>query len=297
MTMKRVIFSLGLLIAFATIVILLFSGQDDPTMISGIVADSSGPVEGALVRFRGYPNHTFSGVDGRFEIAYLDTSENIYVTAWKPGYYIAGFDEAITAESEDIQITMHHYHPEDNPDYRFISPLLDMDNEFACGNCHLARGEILDTNLPVNEWLQDAHSQSAVNQRFLSLYNGTSLSGERGDNIEYQFDSASGIDIPVAPSLGLDEVGPGFRLDFPDLSGSCATCHVPVAALDAPFTTDPNHAEGVELEGATCDFCHKIQDVGLRENGLPEPGLPGILSLQMLRRMKVSKSSSVNSMT
>ena len=38
-----------------------------------------------------------------------------------------------------------------------------MENESACGHCHTAREQAPDASLPVNEWLQDAHSQSAIN--------------------------------------------------------------------------------------------------------------------------------------
>ena len=66
--MKRVILGLCLLalIAFGISTILFLSGQDSPTMISGIIEDDSGPVTGALVRFRAHPDYTITDSDGHF---------------------------------------------------------------------------------------------------------------------------------------------------------------------------------------------------------------------------------------
>ncbi|NUQ07116.1 MAG: hypothetical protein HUU31_24760 [Anaerolineae bacterium] len=97
------------------------------------------------------------------------------------------------------------------------------------------------------------------------------------------FDADQGVDVPVAPSLGQESAGVGFRLDFPNSAGSCAACHVPVLALQGAHTADPNAAQGVAAEGVTCDFCHKIAGVRLGEEGLPSPHLPGVSSLELLR--------------
>ena len=43
--------------------------------------------------------------------------------------------------------------------------------------CHSREGTDLPSMLPVDEWLLDAHSQSAVNPRFLTMYAGTDALG------------------------------------------------------------------------------------------------------------------------
>ncbi len=252
-----------------------------PLTLRGVVEDEAGPVAGAIVRVRGTNILTTSDEQGRFELVVEAGDEGIHLAAWRPGYYIAGNEEAIQDDTDDIILSLRPHFTTDQPDYQFISPLADMSNPSACGHCHLAReGEM---TMPVEEWLADAHFGAATNPRFLSLYNGTTLTGERGSPTAYEFDAGMGIDLPVAPSLGQGEAGPGFRLDFPDQGGTCAACHVPIAALDAPYDTNANHATGVAIEGVTCDFCHKIQNVRLQTNGLPNPALPGVLSLEMLR--------------
>lgn len=78
---------------------------------------------------------------------------------------------------------------------------------------------------------------------------------------------------------GKNDVVPGYKLDFPNSNGNCATCHVPALALDNPFNSDPNEAQGVAREGIFCDLCHKIDSVNIDKTG----GKPGILSIQFQR--------------
>jgi hypothetical protein len=77
--------------------------------------------------------------------------------------------------------------------------------------------------------------------------------------------------------------GPGYKLDFPNTSGNCAACHLPAAAIDNAYGIDPAKAAGVEKEGVACDFCHKVWDVRLASNGLPQPNMPGVLSFEFRR--------------
>ena len=74
----------------------------------------------------------------------------------------------------------------------------------------------------MGEWRQDVHSRAAVNPRFLSIYNGTTLDGTPGQPTVFRFDKGNLLNVPVAPSLGRDSAGVGFRLDFPDQAGPCA---------------------------------------------------------------------------
>lgn len=255
------------------------SSASSPTVITGVVFGDNGPLSGALVRVRATSIYTRTDEQGWFSLSVSQTNAPLYLTAWAPGYYITGTEDPVSNTDDIVELFLHRYPTEDNPDYEFISPTLDMDNPSACGHCHRDLSG-MNPFMPVDEWLQDAHSQSAINPRFLSLYNGTSITGEQGTLTEYHYDPQIGIAVPVSTT---SPTGAGFRLDFPDESGNCATCHVPIAALDAPYSTDPNQVQGVEKEGVSCDFCHKIQDVRLQADDRVYPGLPGILSIELLR--------------
>jgi len=90
--------------------------------------------------------------------------------------------------------------------------------------------------------------------------------------------------VPLPPSPDRPYFGPGFRLDFPDNSGSCASCHLPtLAGRNGPYG-DPNHATGLNRQGTHCDFCHKIADVVLApDTGAPYDNRTGVLSVELMR--------------
>lgn len=74
------------------------------------------------------------------------------------------------------------------------------------------------------------------------------------DNKNYRWVSA------YAHSHSGSAANPRFRTMYAgtDVHGNCAACHAPLAAIDAPYGTDPLELAGTELEGISCDFCHKI---------------------------------------
>ena len=248
--------------------------------IQGMVTTDDKSVVNAVVRLQGQAAYTLSDAQGRFSLPVTNPETPIHITAWTPGYYIT---VAATDGTDELQLALRRHPTDDNPDYTFISPLLEPDNPTACGRCHAARTGTSSLMLPVDEWLKDAHSGSAVNPRFLSVYNGTTLDGSKGSPTIYGYNAAVGINVPTVPSQGQDDAGVGFRLDFPDETGPCAACHAPVMALNRSDLRDPNKAESVVQEGITCDFCHKIWDVHLEADGKPSPHRPGVQSLQFLR--------------
>ena len=85
-----------------------------------------------------------------------------------------------------------------------------------CGSCHPS----------FKEWQADGHSQSAT-QLSLSLpcmpapmWMATRAAPKK-----------TNLGIPLAPEPDDDDYhGPGFKLDFPNNPGKCATCHTPMAA-------------------------------------------------------------------
>ena len=240
--------------------------------VSGVVVDADGPVSGAVVRVKATENKTITALDGSFQLDSLQHNVPISVTAWADGYYV-GWTDALP-DTSPITITLHRYYTSDNPDYDWFSTE-GAEGSLSCSHC-----------MPCyTEWQQDAHSQSAVNPRFLTMYNGTDLAGNQSPLTEYFCDRDYGC-VPLPPDLEEPYYGPGYKLDFPDSAGNCATCHVPVAAAypGGAYQADINQISGIEKEGVFCEFCHKIGAVTLdSRSGLPYPNLPGVMSMQLFR--------------
>ncbi len=268
---------IGALAALAIIMVVVILLR---TTVRGVVYDENGVIAGAVVRLQGSAHYVITDENGEFSLNIPFTWDPLHITASVPENFIT---VGIASPPTPITLRLSAYSTEDNPAYTFISAV-NPDDSVSCINCHADRTQTIGS-LPVEEWLADAHAQSAVNPRFLSVYNGTTLEGAVGELTAYLYDEAIGIDIPAAPSLGQSSAGVGFRLDYPDITGSCAACHVPILALDQPESADPNHAanQPPAAEGITCDFCHKVSGVRLTAEGVPSPHLPGVLSLDLLR--------------
>jgi hypothetical protein len=273
---RKTISMLFTLLVVSIALILLFAlphQTPKTTIIRGMVISDTGPVKGAVVRVQSASYYTVTDEAGHFTTSVLDSIlPETYLTAWAPNYLIGWAEDIV--DQDNVIITLTPHYTTDNPDYDWFSHEGDP-GSLSCAHCMPSCAE----------WVLDAHSQSAINPRFLSLYNGTALTGVQGQETVYRFDAELGIDVPVAPSQGMDRVGPGFRLDYPELGGNCATCHVPEAAAhpgDAYINI--NTVSGVALEGVFCEFCHKIGEVYLRpETGLPDASKPGVLSMRLYR--------------
>jgi hypothetical protein len=177
----------------------------------------------------------------------------------------------VLAPHEDLVLTLRRYQTEDNPEYTWVPPV----GEGSCYSCKPAVTQV---------WLDhDAHAGSATNPRFLSMYNGTDLEGNRSAPTRYAYVKDYGR-IPLQPDPNQPYFGPGYKLDFPESDGNCAACHTPGPAIPAPYGVDPNTVGGVDRYGIHCDFCHKIAAVTLDpETGLPHPNKPGVLSMDIRR--------------
>ena len=256
-------------------------------IIRGTVIDEkSCGVSGATVRIQTSQRSTVTSSDGSFTIAVPDSNAQTFfkLTAWAKGYFIGGPVKASSGE-KDVIISIHRHSAEDNPDYKWLPSQRSEgtgENQ-GCAECHFRGKTGSLPPLPVDEWLEDAHSQSAVNPRFLTLYSGTDVAGRRSPLTRYMHQRDYGT-FPLAPDMNESYFGPGYRLDFPQHSGSCAACHMATTAVNAPYDTDPTEVNGVGLEGINCDFCHKIWDVRLDPvTGLPFPNMPGVLSFEFRR--------------
>ncbi|MEW6094767.1 MAG: carboxypeptidase-like regulatory domain-containing protein [Chloroflexota bacterium] len=242
--------------------------------VSGIVVDADNlPIAGATVRVKATENKTVSADDGTFILYGLTENIPVVITAWSAEYYV-GWVENVLPNSETVTIILKPYYTTDNVDYTWFSHE-GAEGSLSCSHC-----------MPCyEEWIADAHSQSAINPRFLTMYNGTDVDGNQSPLTRYGYSRDYGR-FPLRPDLTQPYYGPGYKLDFPDTAGNCATCHVPVmtASPGMAYVADPNLASGIELEGVFCEFCHKIGEVTLDSTtGLPYPNMPGTLSMRLYR--------------
>lgn len=258
--------------------------------VGGVVLDADGPVADALVKVQLTDNVTHSAADGSFVLDGLTGGTPLTITAWAPGYYIAW----TTAEAggAPITLTLEAYYNSDNHRYEWFEQD-GIEGSASCGMCHGSFGE----------WQEDAHGIAARNPRFLSMYQGTDVHGNRSpDPIK------NNLGITQPPDLSQPYYGPGFLLDNPNRTGNCATCHTPVAGqirnaqncgwsgchagttaeYAGPNILDPGvsplQLSGDAAEGISCEFCHKTERVYInRATGLPYEDSPGILSMRLLR--------------
>ncbi len=253
--------------------------------ISGYVVDEKGnPVEGATVRKQTTSFQTASDPTGYFTLNIPQSNEKIALTAWAAGYFNAGPVWVDPGETK-AKLELVPHSNLDNPDYQWLSAFTQVgegENQ-GCAECHGANGGTNFGSLTVDEWVQDAHSKSAQNPQFLTMYSGTDHNGNQSPQTRFVSKKDYGTE-PLAPNSSVPYYGPGYKLDFPDTTGNCASCHTPLAAVDEPYNSDPLAVDGVATEGISCDFCHKIWDIILDpKTGLPNQNMPGVLSYQFRR--------------
>lgn len=212
--------------------------------ISGTVTDGKTGLPLARVRVKGTPHSTTADFNGRFILKEIPSLDSLIVTAWAEGFYNG---EIHAAQGDTgIIVTLHPLVLEDNSNYQWISPELDASEELRCGNCHAA--------VLMDQWRNNAHGKAATNPFFLAMYYGTDIHGD-------------------------PEKGVGYKRDFDETQGNCATCHIPGAAVSKPWGVDPKGVSGVSLHGVFCDFCHKIYQVKPSTG----QGTTGVLSIGLLR--------------
>ncbi|MBL6961465.1 MAG: hypothetical protein ISR59_10165 [Anaerolineales bacterium] len=266
-------------IYLAFVMLVLVTSACNTDKISGRVVDEYGPVAGARVRIQEMELQTVSDQDGQFIIF---TSEPAYITAWEYGYYINGM-EAIPGEEIEIHLEAHT--TEDHSDYEWLPSThhAGEGEDRGCAQCHSREGTDISFNLPVDEWLLNAHAQTAQNPRFLTMYTGQDIYGNQSPSTRYGYSRDYGS-FPLRPDPSHPYYGPGYKLDFPNTAGNCAACHTPLSAVDDAYGVDPTALSGVALEGISCDFCHKVWDVRLvPDTGLPGANMPGVLSFEFRR--------------
>jgi nitrate/TMAO reductase-like tetraheme cytochrome c subunit len=257
-------------------------GAQGQTRAAGVVRDGSRGVAGATVRIQATAVSTVTNERGEFALAVPETALFVPLTAYAPGYYIAGPVLARPGDT-NLAFSLKRHPVEDDAAYEWLAARSADGKEGACQNCH-AEPQNPFSALPFDEWARDAHGRAATNRRFLSMYNGTDLSRERQSPPTRYFIHKDYGPVPLAPDPALPYYGPGFKLDFPDRAGNCAACHLPAAAANAAYDTDPNRVEGTGQEGVTCDVCHKLWGVRLNPlTGMPRANMPGVVSMEFRR--------------
>jgi len=140
--------------------------------ISGLVVDQNDrPVERATVRIQATGNLTSSNKQGRFSLCGLKPGKIVTVSAWKDLYYCAKRELPVPRNGkttrERTQAHLAAVPDERHPNYSWVPPT----GENSCYSCKPGVTQV---------WLEnDAHSKSAVNPRFLTMYNGTDINGNR----------------------------------------------------------------------------------------------------------------------
>ncbi|HEY5610496.1 MAG TPA: hypothetical protein VIL97_04765, partial [Thermoanaerobaculia bacterium] len=247
--------------------------------LTGTICDGNAPIAGASVSIPGTTLFTTADSSGRFTLALPASSRATHLVASAPGYYIGG--TIAIPSNGDVVISLRPHASEDNPRYEWLSALAASGNEKACETCHY---DARDPSLRLfEEWRADAHSRSATNPRFLSMYRGTDLAGRSTASTRFVSRPDYGR-FPIGPDPRGVDYGPGFELDFPHIAGNCAACHAPADAIRAPYATRPHELTPVGREGVTCDVCHKI--VAVRTNaatGAPYENTPGVTSFEFRR--------------
>ena len=256
--------------ACSTAVPISSPSSQPPDTVSGLVLDEEGPVAGATVRVQASENATVSAADGTFSLADLTQGVTVTISAWKDAYYCAKV-EGVVPPTGGLTLSLRRYQTNDNLDYEWIPPV----GENSCASCKADVTQI---------WLEnDAHAASATNPRFLSMYNGTDLEGNQSPLTRHGYSRDYGS-FPLRPDLSQPYYGPGYKLDFPDTAGNCASCHTPGAAIGAEYGTNPNTVSGADTFGVHCDLCHKTAQVQLSsDTGLPLANMPGVLSMDIRR--------------
>lgn len=249
--------------------------------IGGVVRDARGPVDGAIVQVQATDTSTTTDSIGRFSLKGLDINSPVSLSAWAPGYYIAGGKTCLPGEN-NVEFRLRELPSDDNPDYQWRSAFSSDEETGNCQDCH-ADPDNPNSALPFDEWRLDARGRAAANIRFLTMYSGTDVEGHRSPLTRHAFNQDYGT-VPLPPDPTQTYYGPGYKLDFPEAAGNCAACHTPAAILGDAYGVDPTSISGVGKEGIACDLCHKVWDVKLDpDTQRPFPSRPGILSFEFRR--------------
>jgi hypothetical protein len=209
------------------------------------------------------------------------------ITAWAPGYNIA--TQACDNRTTPYEFTLTPYHVSDNTYYSWMEAR-DM-GQRNCGHCHNGTQPGMEEYLEYIEWQRDGHSTTFTDYRFWTMYLGSNIYGNPGQNTEWDISDES-RHVRKIPNINLPYYGPGFKTDYLSNNGNCAYCHAP-ASVSAPqievdlvpiINSSRSNNFSASTEGVNCDVCHKVLNVNLDPNTKkPYLDKPGVLSFDFIR--------------
>jgi len=242
----KVVFWIIITLIFACSYFISNIKADKGITVEGIVYDENRlPMEGAIVREKATENFTYTNKEGKFILHNVQDLTGRPITAWKEGYYIRYAEDL--SDPQNLKIYMVRHKTKDDPEGSW-DPHDDPNASISCYRC-----------LPgiYEEWKKDAHSQTTQSPFVLSMYNGTDYYGNQN-------------------------IGYGYKTDFPNSDGNCGTCHAPGVAYDNPWNCNLNEAKDtyISKDGVFCYFCHSIYEVNKEMTG---QGDTGTLSIKVIR--------------
>jgi nitrate/TMAO reductase-like tetraheme cytochrome c subunit len=291
-------------IFFSYFILIITCCSKKIVVVKGKVIDEKGlQIEGATVREKANNDCVISDPERGFKLENIELSGKLCITAWMEGYYIAG--EKIGRNIDSVIIVLKPHQIEDNPYYTWLEP--ELSDRKKINNVLTSSGLFMANNKPFryvfnglnktlslgcidchgknmyNEWVKSAHASGNKNDRFMSMYNGTDVHGNRSEMTRFQHSRDYGS-YPLPRKENSLNYGPGYKLDYPNSAGNCASCHLPAAAVNNPYGTDPNNVTGINALGSHCDFCHKIDGVILNPvTNAPYDNRPGVISYSLKR--------------
>ena len=181
--------------------------------VSGIVKNKSGPIANAVVRIQTKEFFCTTDISGRFTLAVpAQLKLPIKITAWSKGFYCGGPVE-VSSFHQNLEIELTAHPNVDNKGYGWLPSTSSIQKtqkeKQACSNCHSSKNSTLEYPLPVDEWIKAAHSQSATNPRFLTMYNGTDTKGRSSPVTRYAHERDYGS-IPLPAVKDETYFGPGY---------------------------------------------------------------------------------------
>ena len=192
------------------------------TTIQGRVSSVYGPVQNARVRIPGDEKYTLTDKQGRYLLQPTHVHfQGVKVTAGKEGWFNNAQYAGPLGRVQDIYLNPIYLN--DNPDYRFISPVV-------CSRCH--------TKL-TRYWDQSKMAHTTSNPKVLDMFYGTDA---------FQHDN-------VKPGYRLDNPNSNGNCAVchaPSAAVSSPWSQDLRSVLQSPRT---------EWDGVSCDYCHKIQKV------------------------------------
>ncbi len=221
------------------LLITLFSLNLQAFYLKGKVVDSDAKaIPFSTVKIQNTNIITSTNRQGYFNLKIDTNVKSKYITASKNGYLIGG-DHFIGFDKE-YKIILKKLPKKDNKNYKFTPSLL----ESITSEPKIKKEKVCQEchNSIVKEWTKDKHASSAVNKNFLEIFNK------------------------------------GFKKDFSSSVGNCMKCHMPITALKNKKDINMDDLSAVEKEGISCDFCHKIKDINLKNENLL-----GIDNMEFLR--------------